>query len=108
MASEISPENEQFIQHELESGVYLGRGQLLDEAVSLLKRRRIFNVRFRPASIPAQAFTPTRSSRGLDSSGQLWFVRPRKGTASYYGERQRIPFHGPWANAVTATSRPRT
>jgi antitoxin ParD1/3/4 len=40
MASEISPENEQFIQYELESGVYLGRGELLDEAVGLLKRRR--------------------------------------------------------------------
>ncbi len=40
MASDISPENEQFIQHELESGVYLGRGELLDEAVGLLKRRR--------------------------------------------------------------------
>jgi Arc/MetJ-type ribon-helix-helix transcriptional regulator len=40
MASEISPENEQFIQHELESGVYQSRDELLDEAVSLLKRRR--------------------------------------------------------------------
>jgi hypothetical protein len=40
MASDISPENEQFIQHELEAGVYLGRGELLDEAVSLLKRQR--------------------------------------------------------------------
>ncbi len=40
MASDISPENEQFIQHELEAGVYHGRGELLDEAVSLLKRRR--------------------------------------------------------------------
>ena len=40
MASDISPENEQFIQHELDSGVYLGRGELLDEAVGLLKRRR--------------------------------------------------------------------
>ena len=40
MASDISPENEQFIQHELESGVYRARGELLDDAVSLLKRRR--------------------------------------------------------------------
>ena len=40
MASDISPENEQFIQHELESGVYHQRGELLDDAVSLLKRRR--------------------------------------------------------------------
>jgi antitoxin ParD1/3/4 len=40
MASDISPENEQFIQHELESGVYLGRGELLDEAVGMLERRR--------------------------------------------------------------------
>lgn len=40
MASNISPENEQFIQHELESGAYQSRGELLDQAVSLLKRRR--------------------------------------------------------------------
>ena len=40
MASDISPENEQFIQHELESGVYRQRGELLDDAVSLLKRQR--------------------------------------------------------------------
>ncbi len=40
MASDISPENEQFIQHELESGVYHQRGELLDDAVGLLKRRR--------------------------------------------------------------------
>jgi antitoxin ParD1/3/4 len=40
MASEISPENEQFIQYELESGLYRSRGELLDQAVSLLKRRR--------------------------------------------------------------------
>ena len=36
----ISPENEQFIQQELESGVYQTRGELLDQAVGLLKRRR--------------------------------------------------------------------
>ena len=40
MASEVSPENEQFIQHELESGAYQNRAELLDEAVRLLKRRR--------------------------------------------------------------------
>ncbi len=40
MASDISPENEQFIRYELESGVYRTRGELLDQAVSLLKRRR--------------------------------------------------------------------
>ena len=40
MASDISPENEQFIQHELESGTYQSRGELLDDAVALLKRRR--------------------------------------------------------------------
>jgi Arc/MetJ-type ribon-helix-helix transcriptional regulator len=40
MAIDISPENEQFIQYELESGAYAGRGELLDEAVGLLKRRR--------------------------------------------------------------------
>ncbi len=40
MASEVSPENEQFIQHELESGAYQNRTELLDEAVRLLKRRR--------------------------------------------------------------------
>lgn len=39
MASQISTENEQFIQHELESGVYQTREELLDEAVTLLKRR---------------------------------------------------------------------
>lgn len=40
MAGNISPENEQFIQHELASGTYGSRDELLDEAVCLLKRRR--------------------------------------------------------------------
>jgi antitoxin ParD1/3/4 len=40
MASNISPENEQFIQHELASGVYPSRAELLNEALNLLKRRR--------------------------------------------------------------------
>ena len=39
MAGGISIENEQFIQHELESGAYRTREELLDEAVTLLKRR---------------------------------------------------------------------
>ena len=33
LASNMSSENEQFIQHELESGMYQSRGVLLDEAV---------------------------------------------------------------------------
>ena len=37
--SHISPENEQFIQHELELGEYRNREELLDRAVGLLKRR---------------------------------------------------------------------
>ena len=40
MGSDISPESEQFIQHELESGTYRSRAELVDEAVRLLKRRR--------------------------------------------------------------------
>ncbi len=40
MAGNISPENEQFIQHELATGTYVSRDELLDEAVCLLKRRR--------------------------------------------------------------------
>ena len=40
MTGDISPENERFIQHELESGVYRERSELLDDAVSLLKRQR--------------------------------------------------------------------
>ncbi len=40
MSSDICPENEQFIKHELESGTYHNRGELLDDAVRLLKRRR--------------------------------------------------------------------
>lgn len=40
MASDISPDNERFIQHELDSGRYENRAELLDEAVRLLKRRR--------------------------------------------------------------------
>ena len=40
MSSNISPENEQFIEHQLASGTYRSREDLLDEAVRLLKRRR--------------------------------------------------------------------
>ena len=40
MSTDISPENEQFIQHELESGNYHDRGELLNDALRLLKRRR--------------------------------------------------------------------
>ena len=39
MAGQISSENEQFIQYELESGSYRTREELIDEAVTLLKRR---------------------------------------------------------------------
>jgi putative addiction module CopG family antidote len=40
MSSGLSPENEQFIQHELECGAYASREELVDEAIRLLKRRR--------------------------------------------------------------------
>ena len=40
MASQISPENEQFIQREISSGTYRSRAQLLNEAIELLKGRR--------------------------------------------------------------------
>ncbi len=44
MAGDISRENEQFIEHELQSGAFRSRGELLDgfldEAVCLLRRRR--------------------------------------------------------------------
>jgi hypothetical protein len=40
MAIEFSAENEQFIEYELALGTYRERGELLDEAVGLLKRRR--------------------------------------------------------------------
>ena len=39
MSSDISPENEQFIQRVVNSGVFADRGKALDEAVGLLKRR---------------------------------------------------------------------
>ncbi len=40
MASDISPDNEQFIQYGLESGTYENRAELLDDSVRLLRRHR--------------------------------------------------------------------
>ena len=40
MLHDISPENEQFVQYELETGNYRTRSELFDEALSLLKQRR--------------------------------------------------------------------
>lgn len=40
MSNDLSPENEQFIAHALESGAYASRNALLDDAIRLLKRRR--------------------------------------------------------------------
>jgi antitoxin ParD1/3/4 len=39
MASDLSPENAQYIQAAIESGVYRDERQALDEAVALLKTR---------------------------------------------------------------------
>ncbi len=39
MAGQISSENEQFIQRQLELGTYGTREELIDDAVTLLKRR---------------------------------------------------------------------
>ena len=39
MGSDISPENEQFIQHAVAAGTFQDRGEALDKAVELLKRR---------------------------------------------------------------------
>ena len=39
MHLEISPENERYIQRLLESGEYASQGQVLDEALELLRRR---------------------------------------------------------------------
>lgn len=39
MSSNVSPENEQFIQQIIQSGVYQDRGAVLDDALDLLKRR---------------------------------------------------------------------
>jgi Arc/MetJ-type ribon-helix-helix transcriptional regulator len=40
MSSHLSPENEQFINHAVEIGLFSDRDQALDEAVELLKRRQ--------------------------------------------------------------------
>jgi antitoxin ParD1/3/4 len=39
MATDLSPENEQFIQTAIASGLYHNRGEALDMAVDLLKKR---------------------------------------------------------------------
>jgi len=39
MSIDISPENEQFIQHVIETGVFHNRGQVINEAFDLLKKR---------------------------------------------------------------------
>jgi Arc/MetJ-type ribon-helix-helix transcriptional regulator len=39
VTDEVSGENEQFIQHEFESGAYRTRSELLNEALTLSKRR---------------------------------------------------------------------
>jgi antitoxin ParD1/3/4 len=39
MATDLSPENEQFIQTAIASGLYHNRGEALDQAVELLKKR---------------------------------------------------------------------
>ena len=39
MSSDMSPESEQFIQHVVSVGAYDNRGEALDRAVELLKRR---------------------------------------------------------------------
>lgn len=41
MSNEISQENEQFIQQVIEEGSYRDRAEVLDEAVELLKERRV-------------------------------------------------------------------
>ena len=39
MATDLSPENEQYIQTAIASGLYHDRGEALDRAVELLKKR---------------------------------------------------------------------
>jgi len=39
MATNLSPENEQFIQNAIAAGLYHDRGEVLDRAIELLKRR---------------------------------------------------------------------
>ena len=40
MSTNLSPENEQFIASEFQAGLYNSRGELIDEAIRLLKQRR--------------------------------------------------------------------
>jgi Arc/MetJ-type ribon-helix-helix transcriptional regulator len=40
MSTDLSPQNEQFIQHAVSRGIFHDRGQALDEAVELLRRRQ--------------------------------------------------------------------
>ena len=40
MSTDLSPENEQFLQQVVAAGVFPDRGQALDEAVGLLRRRQ--------------------------------------------------------------------
>jgi len=40
VSTDLSPQNEQFIQHSLARGIFHDRGEALDEAVELLKRRQ--------------------------------------------------------------------
>ena len=39
MSSNLSPENEQFLEHVISLGIYHNRGEALDKAVELLRRR---------------------------------------------------------------------
>jgi Arc/MetJ-type ribon-helix-helix transcriptional regulator len=39
MSSHLSPENEQFLEHAVSVGTYHDRGEALDRAVELLRRR---------------------------------------------------------------------
>jgi len=39
MSSSLSPENERYIEHAILAGVYQDRGEILDKAVELLRRR---------------------------------------------------------------------
>jgi len=39
MSSNLSPENEQFLEHAVAVGMYHDRGEALDRAVELLRRR---------------------------------------------------------------------
>lgn len=40
MSTDLSPENEQFLQHAVECGTFQDRAQALDQAVELLRKRQ--------------------------------------------------------------------